>query len=100
MEGHVGMDVPVSDTDNFRCRLASPSEFRAIAHTFVMEWATVIANHRRLAHRWRRDDMDTGHLLTAPVSWRARLGRSGVGLGRVVSDVLECKVGEFGGEFA
>jgi uncharacterized membrane protein YfcA len=31
---------------------------------------------------------------------RARIGRSGVGLGRVVSDLLERKGREFGGEFA
>jgi hypothetical protein len=31
---------------------------------------------------------------------RARIGRSGVGLGRVVSDLLECEGREFRGEFA
>ena len=30
---------------------------------------------------------------------RARIGRSGVGLGRVVSDLLEREGREFGGEF-
>jgi hypothetical protein len=30
---------------------------------------------------------------------RARIGRSGVGLGRVVSDLLEREAGEFRGEF-
>jgi hypothetical protein len=31
---------------------------------------------------------------------RARIGQSGVGLGRVVSDLLEREAGEFRGEFA
>ena len=38
--------------------------------------------------------------VTKIVLERARIGRSGVGLGRVVSDLLEREGREFGGEFA
>ena len=64
------------------------------------EWAT----DGRFHGRW--DDFDgnfrtiyAGSTLLACLE-RARIGQSGVGLGRVVSDLLECEGREFRGEFA
>jgi uncharacterized protein len=42
MEGHAAMDMSAAEADSFWRRLASPSGFTAVAHTFVMEWAAVI----------------------------------------------------------
>jgi uncharacterized protein len=42
MEGHAAMDMSVTEGGSFWRRLASPSGFTAVAHTFVMEWAAVI----------------------------------------------------------
>ena len=42
MEGHAAMDMSVTDNGSFWRRLASPTGFTAVAHTFVMEWAAVI----------------------------------------------------------
>ena len=42
MEGHAAMDMSVTGGGSFWRRLASPSGFTAVAHTFVMEWAAVI----------------------------------------------------------
>jgi len=42
MEGHAAMDMSVTEGGNFWRRLASPTGFTAVAHTFVMEWAAVI----------------------------------------------------------
>ena len=42
MEGHAAMDMSVTEGGSFWRRLASPTGFTAVAHTFVMEWAAVI----------------------------------------------------------
>ncbi|MEO8225569.1 MAG: permease, partial [Gammaproteobacteria bacterium] len=42
MEGHAAMDMSAAGGGSFWRRLASPSGFTAVAHTFVMEWAAVI----------------------------------------------------------
>ncbi len=46
------------------------------------------------------DQFQSRGLPCIPCLERARIGRSGVGLGRVVSDLLEREGREFGGEFA
>jgi uncharacterized membrane protein YraQ (UPF0718 family) len=42
MEGRAAMDMSVSNRGSFWRRLASPTGFTAVSHTFVMDWSPVI----------------------------------------------------------
>jgi len=42
MEGHAAMDMSVSGSGSFWCRLASPAGFTSVSHNFVMEWAAIL----------------------------------------------------------
>ena len=41
MEGHAGMDMSVSGTENILARALSPKGLTAISHFYVMDWASV-----------------------------------------------------------